>query len=85
MSALRERATLAMIFIFFASAVEAETPGPMPAWMAGHWCVDIGEEKVEELWLPPHGNVMPGPGRTLNARPGLNICVSSIPTVFNVS
>jgi ketosteroid isomerase-like protein len=65
-SALRERATLAMIFIFFASAVEAETPGPMPAWMAGHWCADMGEEKVEELWLPPHGNVMPGLGRTLN-------------------
>ncbi len=47
-------------------SVEAETLNGLPNWMAGHWCVDMGEETVEELWLPPHGNVMPGLGRTLN-------------------
>jgi len=56
----------AAMVIFSISVAEAETATPFPAWMAGHWCADMGEETVEELWLPPRGNVMPGMGRTLN-------------------
>lgn len=37
---------------------------PTLDWISGHWCVDRGEDNVEELWLPPHGGVVVGLGRT---------------------
>lgn len=37
---------------------------PAPDWLAGHWCAGKGGKTVEELWLPPHGGVMVGLGRT---------------------
>jgi hypothetical protein len=42
----------------------AGTPNPSLDWIAGHWCADLGEEYVEEFWLPPHGGVAIGLGRT---------------------
>jgi len=36
-------------------------------WMAGHWCTEGGAHTVEELWLPPHGGVAIGIGRTRTA------------------
>jgi len=37
---------------------------PSLDWIAGHWCADLGVDTVEELWLPPHGGVAVGLGRT---------------------
>lgn len=45
-------------------SAKAEVVNPSLDWMAGHWCVDLGGDTVEELWLPPHGGVMVGLGRT---------------------
>lgn len=54
-------------FLLVAAAVAAD-PVPPLDWIAGHWCAEInretGEEIVEEFWLPPHGGVALGLGRT---------------------
>lgn len=42
----------------------AAAQNPSLDWIAGHWCVDLGKVTVEELWLPPHGGVVVGLGRT---------------------
>lgn len=42
----------------------AADPAPSLDWMGGHWCAELGEETVEEFWLPPHGGVAIGLGRT---------------------
>lgn len=30
------------------------------SWMAGHWQGTVNGVEMEEVWLPPSGNVMPG-------------------------
>lgn len=50
-----------LLLISFAHATALNTTID---WIAGHWCVDLGENTVEELWLPPHGGVVVGLGRT---------------------
>jgi len=40
----------------------------LPAWLAGHWRMQSGDTVVEEAWMAPAGDVMPGMARTL--RPG---------------
>jgi hypothetical protein len=45
-------------------AIGAAGPVAPLDWMGGHWCVEIGEETVEEFWLPPHGGVAVGLSRT---------------------
>ncbi len=42
----------------------AAAPNASLDWIAGHWCVDLGEDTIEELWLPPHGGLVVGLGRT---------------------
>jgi hypothetical protein len=42
----------------------AANPDPSLDWIGGHWCVELGDEIVEEVWLPPHGGVALGLGRT---------------------
>lgn len=39
---------------------------PSLDWISGHWCADLGQETVEEFWLPPHGAVVIGVSRTLS-------------------
>lgn len=34
-------------------------------WISGHWCSESNGERIEEIWLPPHGNLMLGMSRTL--------------------
>ena len=45
----------------------ARSAGPDSSvdWIAGHWCGQFGEEIIQEVWLPPHGGVAIGVGRTL--------------------
>lgn len=55
----------AAIAAFLAIGVaRAAEPAPSLEWLAGHWCADLGDETIEELWLPPHGGVTIGLGRT---------------------
>ncbi len=42
----------------------AATPAPHVDWMSGHWCAELGEETVDEFWLPSHGGVAVGLSRT---------------------
>jgi hypothetical protein len=44
--------------------VRVAEPAPSLEWLAGHWCADLGDGIVEELWLPPHGGATFGLGRT---------------------
>lgn len=46
----------------------AADPAALPAWLAGHWRMQAGDSVVEEIWMAPAGEVMPGMARTL--RPG---------------
>jgi hypothetical protein len=34
-------------------------------WISGHWCSDSDDGRVEEIWLPVHGQMMVGMSRTL--------------------
>ena len=45
----------------------AETAVPaLPAWMAGQWCSDKDNERIEEHWLNADGGTMLGVSRTRN-------------------
>lgn len=44
--------------------VAGAAPAPLLDWIGGHWCTELGEETVEEVWLPPHGGVAIGLSRT---------------------
>lgn len=46
---------------------EDNVPTESLDWMAGHWCTDSGGKSVEEVWLPPRGDVLVGLGRTYTA------------------
>jgi hypothetical protein len=35
------------------------------AWISGHWCGGAGDERIEELWMSPDGDVLLGLGRSL--------------------
>lgn len=62
----RKSRTIAALLALIACAGVAAPNQPLD-WIAGHWCVDLGEDTVEELWLPPHGGVLVGLGRTLTS------------------
>lgn len=47
--------------------VDAGESAPPLDWIGGHWCLDLGDETVEEYWLPPHGAVAVGLSRTRTA------------------
>ena len=52
---------------FLLLGVAGAAPAPTLDWIGGHWCSELGDETVEELWLPPHGGVAVGLGRTRTA------------------
>jgi hypothetical protein len=33
-------------------------------WMSGHWCLDKGNDHIEEYWLPQRGGMLLGISRT---------------------
>ncbi|NNK50080.1 MAG: hypothetical protein HKO99_00630 [Xanthomonadales bacterium] len=55
-----------LIAATLASPVMGEENSPTAPldWMAGHWCTISGTTSVEEVWLPPRGEVLVGLGRT---------------------
>lgn len=50
--------------ILLIGAAGTADPAPSLAWISGHWCAELGQEIVEEFWLPPHGGVAIGMSRT---------------------
>ncbi len=62
----RRNVVLVLITATLAPPVMGEENSPTESldWMAGHWCSDSGAKSVEELWLPPRGEVLVGLGRT---------------------
>jgi len=54
-----------------AALVQSATPAAQGAsaprfeWLSGHWCGERGGEAIEELWLPPNGDLALGVGRTI--------------------
>ena len=57
---------LAFLLLIGIAADGASAP-PLD-WITGHWCADLGEEIVEEYWLPPHGGVALGLSRARTAQ-----------------
>jgi hypothetical protein len=45
----------------------ASSADPIAAlgWMSGHWCMERGDERIEEQWLAPRGGLLLGMGRTV--------------------
>lgn len=60
---LRQVAGIAAPLLLVGLAGAADTD-PRLDWIAGHWCANVGDEAVEEFWLPPHGGVAVGVSRT---------------------
>jgi hypothetical protein len=58
--------TLTLCLPLLGSA-DSESPETPLEWLAGHWCSGTDGNTAEEFWLPPHGGVVLGLGRTLNA------------------
>ena len=58
------KVTVIAALLLLIGSAPAAALNPSLDWIAGHWCVDRGEDSVEELWLPPHGGVVVGLGRT---------------------
>jgi hypothetical protein len=61
---LLKTAVLTASLISVSTAIASNPP---PAWITGHWCLERDGSTTEELWLPPHGGLMIGLGRTRNA------------------
>ena len=62
----RFNVVLVLMAVTLASSVMGEDNVPTEPldWMAGYWCTDSGGTSVEEVWLPPRGDVLVGLGRT---------------------
>jgi len=44
----------------------ADAPGITDLdWISGHWCGAAGDERIEEFWTSPDGDVLVGLGRSL--------------------
>jgi hypothetical protein len=61
----------AALVLVIAALVQSAAPSTedVPArrfeWLSGHWCSERGGELLEELWLPPNGDLALGVGRTI--------------------
>ena len=58
------KCSLAGACLLLAWTLHAGEPAPSLDWIAGHWCTKSDAVAVEEIWLPPHGGVVLGLGRT---------------------
>ena len=58
--------TFGLLAAFANPASSADSPATADlGWLSGHWCLESGGALIEELWLPPRGNLMLGVGRTV--------------------
>ncbi len=49
-----------------AKAVGSHDLASVPMWLVGRWCMQVGDERTEELWLPASNGPAIGISRTLN-------------------
>jgi len=59
-----------VLLLTTASAVNA--PAPDFSWLAGHWCLQTGDQLVEEYWTRPSANLVIGMGRTVKGGKTVN-------------
>jgi hypothetical protein len=61
--------SLAVLVLFDAGAAASHAPQEPTladlAWLAGHWSVELGPTRVEEVWLAPAGGFLLGMNRTV--------------------
>lgn len=62
------RRLILCLTLFALPALAADPKVDDLKWMAGHWSATIDGVEMEELWLPPSGNVMLGLHR--DVKPG---------------
>ncbi len=56
---------LALSLVLAAPAIALDgPPAGLPAWLAGAWELNEGEEWADEFWSPPRGEIMMGAGRS---------------------
>jgi hypothetical protein len=58
---------LALVFLSAPSASGRASQDPTLAdlaWLAGHWSVELGPTRIEEVWLAPAGGFLLGMNRT---------------------
>lgn len=60
------RPPLVIALLSIAVTAVPDTTGTLD-WLSGRWCTTQGEERIEEIWLAPHGNTLLGLSRTMNA------------------
>ena len=59
--------TITAVLVLLIGSARAAGPDSSIDWIAGHWCGQFGDKIIQELWLPPHGGVAIGLGRTLSS------------------
>jgi ketosteroid isomerase-like protein len=65
---LRISLLIAVTLVFpLINSAKAAPATPSLDWLSGHWCAEQDTNTIEELWLPPHGGVSVGLGRTLDS------------------
>jgi hypothetical protein len=56
----------AALLLLVPCALAADAPALRDlGWISGHWCGGAGDERIEELWMSPDGDVLLGLGRSL--------------------
>ncbi len=58
------RLATAIVIVLIGTVCAADTTSSL-AWMSGRWCAAPGDEDVEELWLPPRGDMLLGMSRAV--------------------
>jgi hypothetical protein len=56
---------MAMALAAGSAGSEAMAASPDLGWLAGHWCSEEGDRRVDEVWLAGAGGSMHGLSRTL--------------------
>ena len=49
-----------------AANVHSAAEAPDLGWLAGHWCSEEGDRRVDEVWLPSAAGAMHGLSRTVS-------------------
>ena len=58
------RLAAAIAFVLIGAVCAADATSTL-AWISGRWCTAPGDEYVEEVWLPPGGNMLLGVSRAV--------------------
>lgn len=62
------RSTLLCLLLPLCAQAQTEAKPSWPQWMAGSWCAQRGETRIEEVWLQAAGGLMLGMSRAAGPR-----------------